>query len=186
MRSITLFTLFGVKTTISPLGLLSFLVSIPVLGWIAAWQFFFNFGEAWLAGLLTALVLVASEWLHQMSHARAAHDAGPPMIGIHFLPLFCFSTCLYPKDEPPLPPRLHVQRALGGFWVSLLIGLLLAPLAFFLWIKGGVSGWVLGVAAFWNVFVLGLGALLPVDIPGVFTTDGGTLLRLWRERMSKG
>jgi len=29
---------------------------------------------------------------------------------------------------------------------------------------------------------LGLGSLFPIDIPGRFTNDGGTLLRLWRER----
>jgi hypothetical protein len=45
-----------------------------------------------------------------------------------------------------------------------------------------VRGWLVAFTAVYNFFVLGLGALLPIDIPGVFTIDGGTILRYWRER----
>ena len=65
-----------------------------------------------------------------------------------------------------------------------MIGILLAPLAFYLWRRGGVLAWVIAFTAVWNFFVLGLGALTPIDIPGVFTIDGGTILRYWRESRS--
>ena len=179
MRSYTLFTLFGLKTTISSVGIVVYLVSIPVMAWVTAWMRSLTPGSALLAGLLSVPVMFASDWLHQWGHARAARRTGYPMIGIHYHSLF--SASQYPPDEPPLPAQVHLQRALGGFWVNMLAGLLVAPLAFYLWPRGGVSGWLAGFTFAWNFLGGGIGALLPIDIPGVFTLDGGTLLRLWRE-----
>ena len=179
MRTITLFTLFGLKTTISPLGILWFLGLIPFFAWVAARVLPLSFWDAVLAGALSTLVMYVFEWVHQFGHSLAARRAGYPMIGVHWG--WWLSSSIYPKDEPPLPPRTHIQRALGGFWINLLIGLALAPAAFYLWPRGDVWAWVAGVAAAWNFFVLGLSALLPIDIPGVFTIDGGTIWRYWRK-----
>lgn len=180
MRSYALFTLLGLETTISTGGIVVYLLSIPVMAWAAARLRPLTPGSALLAGLLTTLVMFASDWLHQWGHARAARRTGYPMIGIRYRSLF--STSQYPADEPPLPARIHVLRALGGFWVNMLAGLLVAPLAFYLWPRGGVAGWLSGFAFVYNFFGGPIASLIPVDLPGVFTNDGGTLLRLWREK----
>ena len=180
MKRITLGTWLGLTTTISPVGIVVYLVFIPLMGWAAAALLPLTSTEAWLAGLLSAPVVFASDWLHQWGHARAARRAGYPMTGIHYHSLF--SASQYPADEPPLPARTHIQRALGGWWVNLLFGLLIAPLAFYLWPRGGVLGWLAGFTFACNFVGGPVVALLPIDIPGVFTTDGGTLLRYWRKR----
>jgi hypothetical protein len=100
------------------------------------------------------------------------------MIGIHFFSLF--SASLYPPDEVSLPSSLHIRRALGGFWINLLIGLLLGAAALNLWSSGGVLGWVTAVNAIWNFFILGLGALVPINLPGILVNDGASLLHHWR------
>jgi hypothetical protein len=179
MRTYHLFTLFGLKTTISPVGILSFIFVIPLLALLAASTTTISFGAAMLAGGLAAALMLISEWAHQLGHAFAARRLGYPMIGIHVHSIFGAS--IYPPDEPPLPPAIHIRRALGGFWVNLVIGLFLMPYAFFLWFDGGVRGWVVAFTTLYNFFILGLGSLFPIDIPGRFTNDGGTLLRLWRE-----
>jgi hypothetical protein len=137
-------------------------------------------GEALLAGVLSAVVMFVSDWLHQMGHAFAAWRTGYPMTGMHYNTIFAVSQ--YPPDEPPLPAGVHVQRALGGFGINVLIGLFLLPYAFFLSFAGGLAAWVVGLATFYNLLVVGLGALVPIDLPGVLTTDGATLLRYWRRR----
>jgi hypothetical protein len=183
MRTIHLFTLFGLRTTISSVGIVSFLAAILLLTLTATAMLPLSFLEALLAGALSAVVMFVCEWLHQLGHAYAARSVGHPMIGVHFHSIFGAS--IYPADEPPLPAALHVRRALGGFWVNVVIGIFLLPYAFFLWFDGGVKGWLVAFTALYNLFVLGLGALVPIDIPGRFTDDGGTLLRLWRERTLK-
>ena len=177
MRRIPLLTVLSLQTTISPLGIASFVAAVPLTAVIAAWILRLAPGEAALAGLLSAPVMFLSEWVHQWGHARAARRVGYPMTGMHFHSLF--SSSLYPPDEPELPARTHIRRALGGFWVNLLLGLLVAPLALYLWPRGGVLGWLAGFTALWNTVGLSFGAFTPIDIPGVFTTDGGTLLRYW-------
>jgi hypothetical protein len=152
---------------------------------LARWLVHLPFGWALVAGLISALFFWLCEWLHQLGHALAAFAVGHPMIGIHFFNIF--SSSQYPP-EPPLPPATHVKRALGGFWVNLLIGLLLLPVALYLWPRGreilpdfiSLAAWLAGFGAFINLIVLGLGALLPLKIPGGGLNDGGTLLYFWR------
>jgi len=178
-RPLSLGTWFGLKITISLLSLLSYLAAALGIAALAKMWLSLSLIEAVLAGVLSALSMFVGEMLHQLGHAWAARQTGYPMSGIHNFSLF--SACLYPSDEPALPPSLHIRRALGGFWINLLIGLLLGAAAVNLWPAGGLWGWVTAFNAIWNFFVLGLGALLPIDIPGVFTIDGGTILRQWRE-----
>ncbi len=179
MRSIPLFTLFGLKVTFSVFGIVSFLIAVPPIAWLAARLLQLTFGQAVLAGTLSAIAMFAFEIIHQCGHAWAAKSVGYPMIGIHWHSWF--SSGLYPADEPPLPPSVHIRRALGGFWINVLIGLLLIPLSIYLWPRGGVMAWTVAFTVAWNVAILGLGALAPIDIPGVFTIDGGTILHYWRE-----
>jgi hypothetical protein len=169
---------FQLKNTITPFAILSYLAVIPVVAAITIWWRSFSVLEAIIAGILSALIMFVSECVHQYGHAWAARSVGYPMIGLYHFSWF--SASIYPKDEPPLPPATHIRRALGGFWINVLIGLVLGVFILWLWPHGWL-GWVLNFAAVYNFFVLGLGALLPIDIPGVFTIDGGTLLHYWRE-----
>ena len=183
MRPLYLGSPFDLKTTISPAGIASYLLIVLPLAWLAAKLNGLTTGPALLTGALSSAVIFISDWLHQLGHARAARRVGYPMIGIHYYSLF--SASIYPADEPSLPPEIHIRRALGGFWVNVLIGLVLAPAAIILWPRGGALGWLAGFSSAYNLFVNGLGALLPIDIPGVFTIDGGTLLRYWRESRAR-
>jgi Zn-dependent protease len=185
MQPISLGSLFGVHTTIGRAALVSYLVLWLVAAWLSAWLLQLPVSWALLAGLLSALLFFVSEWLHQLGHASAARAVGYPMVGIHFFNVF--SASQYPA-EPPLPPATHVKRALGGFWINTVIGLLLLPAALSLWPRGGavlpaaasLLAWLAGFGAFTNLVVLGLGALLPLKIPGGGLNDGGTLLHYWR------
>lgn len=69
-------------------------------------------GEAVAAGVLSALLMIVAQIIHNTGHAIAAASTGYPMRGVRFLLLFTFT--LYPKDEPELPDGLHIRRALGG------------------------------------------------------------------------
>ena len=178
MRPIPLFSVLGVKTAITPVSLATFGLAALLLAAGAGWGGL-TLGTALLAGGLSVLGMAVSEWLHQMGHAVAARRVGYPMQQLVFTSILAVS--VYPADEPALPARLHIQRALGGFWVNLLIGLFLLPYWFFLSFEGGAGAWALGWLAFWNCAVLGLGALVPIDLPGRLTTDGATLRRYWGE-----
>ncbi|MBM4422119.1 MAG: hypothetical protein FJ030_01850 [Chloroflexi bacterium] len=183
-RPINLGTWFGLKFTISLWSIVSYLATALALALVSGLWLALSANDALLAGALSAVMMFLCENLHQWGHSRAARRLGHPMIGVHHFSLFSF--CVYPPDEPPLPPSVHIRRALGGFWINLLIGLLLVPASITLWPTGGAIGWLTAFTAFWNGAVLGLGALLPIDIPGVFTIDGGTILRCWREMKRRG
>ena len=178
-RRIGLGRWLGLTVTISPLGIASFLAVIPISMVFSIGLGQLDFVSALWAGGVTAIIFFASDWLHQYGHSLAAKWVGQPMQGMHFYTVF--SASQYPPDEPTLSPATHIRRALGGFWVNLLIGALLGSAANSLWAAGSGLGWVTAVGAIWNFFVLGLGALLPIDLLGVFTSDGGTIWRYWRQ-----
>ncbi len=183
MRRLQFSSPYGVTTVITPSAFVTYVIVAPLLGWLASALLDLTFGPAALAGAISAFLLYPSEWLHQMGHARAAYRVGYPMSKIWmFSPL---ALSLYPRDEPELPRAIHVKRALGGFWVNLLVGVLLAPLAVALWPRGDVWAWVVGFIAAHNFFILGIGPFVPIPFPGGNTTDGGTLLRLWREKRAE-
>jgi hypothetical protein len=178
VKTFTLFAVFGVKVTMSAGGVIAFVAAMPLVAWLSTITVQLSFAEAILAGLLGAVVIFLSDLLHQFGHAYVARRLGYPMRGIHFHSIL--SASVYPPDEPPLPRHIHVKRALGGFWVNILIGLFLLPYAFFLSFEGGATGFVTMFSALYNFVILGLGALFPIDIPGVFTNDGGALYNYWR------
>jgi hypothetical protein len=126
-------------------------------------------GTAILGGLIAAVLHFVSETLHQLGHAFAAKRTGYPMIGVRYW--FVLSTSVYPPDEPALPGRIHIRRALGGPIASVLIGVIAGLFAA---LSTGVIGWIIAFVAFDNLLVLGLGAFLPLGF-----TDGSTILA-WR------
>ena len=179
MSHISLGRLFNLKTSFTPMAIGQYLLLALAATGLAAWLGRLTFWPALLAGALSAVIFFVSEWLHQLGHAAAARAVGYPMVGLHFHSIL--SAGLYPPDEPALPARLHIRRALGGFRVNVALGVLLAPLAWWLWPAGGLGAWLAAWAAVVNLLVLGLGAFVPLRLPDGGTTDGGTLLHYWRD-----
>lgn len=126
-----------------------------------------------------AMVAVALHWssilLHHLGHAWAARRTGYPMSGIRFWGLL--ATSLYPNTEPELPARVHIQRALGGPALSLLVALLAEGLAFAFPRLDEIWWWWLSFLFVDNALFFALGAFLPLPF-----TDGGTLLTWIRKR----
>jgi hypothetical protein len=170
---------FGLALTISPLALIMYLALAPLSMLASILLFRLDAPAAAWSGAVVSAGLFVSDWLHQWGHALAAKWTGHPMSGIHFYSLF--SNSQYPPDEPALPPGIHIRRALGGFWINLLIGLLLGAAASSLGPAGGGLGWATSALAFLNFVVLGLGALLPLEIKGLASTDGAVILRNLRQ-----
>jgi hypothetical protein len=191
MRPVSLGRIFGLETTFTPLFWPSYAALAVVAAVLARWLVRLPVSLAIVAGCLSAVLFLLYEWLHQLGHAFAARRVGHPMTGLRFFNLF--SGGQYPPDEPALPARLHVRRALGGFWVNVVIGLLWLPLVFKVWPVGreilppdaSLIAWVAGFSAFVNLVILGLGALLPLKIPGGGLNDGATLLHYWLESRVK-
>jgi Zn-dependent protease len=181
--SLVAFRLFGLRVTVAPAAMASFIGLALVCAVLAARLAHLTFGAALLAGVLSALLFFISEILHHLGHALAARLTGYPMTGIHFFLILAGS--VYPPDEPDLPAGTHVRRALGGFWVNVPVGLPFWPVASALWPRGteilppfvSVLAWVAGFMAVTNIVVLGLGALIPLPLPGGGVTDGGTLVK---------
>ena len=99
------------------------------------------------------------------------------MTGIRLGFLGVLSSALYPSDEIELPPAIHIRRALGGPTASLLVAAFVFLLVRAL-VPGGVLWWLAILFLVDNLFVLGLGSLLPLGF-----TDGSTILqwlRKWR------
>jgi Zn-dependent protease len=132
-------------------------------------------GMAILGGLIAVALHWLSDVVHHLGHAWAARRTGYPMSGVRFWGLL--GTSLYPPDEPELPARLHIQRALGGPASSLLLALaaviiaiILVPLSEMLW-------WLGAFLFLDNLLIFTLGALVPMGF-----TDGSTLLKWWSKR----
>ena len=135
-----------------------------------------------LVAIVAALAAVILHWFseiwHQYGHARAARRTGYPMTGIRLW--FLLGTSLYPTDEPELPAKIHIRRALGGPLASFVLSLASAVIALALWPADGVLFYV---ALFWlleNVFVFTIGAFIPLGF-----NDGSTLLYWWPRRTSR-
>jgi hypothetical protein len=169
-QTIRLGRLAGLQLSARPSALYSSLL-LWVLFAVLGWFLFLDLAVAVLFGLLCTLLHWLSDLVHQLGHARAARHTGYPMTGLRLW--FIFSQSLYPSDEPPLPGRVHVRRALGGPPASILLGCLAGLLAL-LSPAGGFIWWLLLVVALDNWLVLGFGAFLPLGF-----TDGSTLLT-WR------
>ena len=129
--------------------------------------------EAAVLGLWCVFMHWVGELAHQLGHARAARKTGYPMVAVKFWGVL--SSSIYPADEPALPEKVHISRALGGPIMSGIIGLisclllLLLPFASVFW-------WIVLFFALDNLLVFTLGALLPLGF-----TDGTTILRNLRK-----
>lgn len=150
-------------------GLALLWAALSLLGWKL---FRLKPAAALTGGLLAAVFHFLSELWHQAGHARAARQTGYPMTGVHLLGILGAS--IYPRDEPPLPDEIHIQRALGGPRASALLAVAGGLLTLATRRAGGVPFMLAALMALENLFVFTLGAFLPLPF---METDGGTLLR---------
>lgn len=131
-------------------------------------------GQALFGSLLAVVLHWISALAHHLGHAWAARRTGHPMIGVRFGTLGVLATSLYPLEEPTLPAKTHIQRALGGPVGSLLFSIVALLLALLFRTVNETLGWV-GIFFFLdNLLVFTLGVFLPLGF-----TDGSTLLQWW-------
>jgi Zn-dependent protease len=86
----------------------------PVMAWLAGRG---RSDRAWWArlaiGASTTVVVLGSEWCHNLAHAAAAMLVGKPMDALRIvwgMPLVVY----YDIDDQSVAPREHILRALGG------------------------------------------------------------------------
>ncbi len=123
------------------------------------------------SGGATTLVILGSEWCHNLAHAAAARLIGKPMDALHIL--WGMPRCVYHQvNDLTVTPRQHILRALGGPVFNAL------TLPFWLLFKrtsrpDSISRNAAEAGLAMNTF-LSTASLLP--IPGI---DGGPLLKWW-------
>ena len=154
------------------------------LGWlpvtqVIAWGLFArasknrNPHKSWLRagveGFCQMLVMLGSEWGHNLAHLTASNLIDQPMD--QFRIQLGMPRCVYHKlNDPEVAPREHVARAMGGPIFNLMV-LPFAWAARRLTKKDSIAGIAARTAFDTNLFLSSV-SLLP--IPGI---DGGPLLK---------
>lgn len=168
---IVLGNLYGLELSAKPSALVGFVAVWIVLSVIGLYVGLSLFASV-VGGLVCALLHFVSELLHQLGHAGAARRTGYPMRGVRFV--YVLGLSLYPRDEPELPGRIHLRRALGGPAISFVVSIIAFLILLVAQNVGGLFYWI----ALWffldNFFVFFLGAFLPLGF-----TDGSTIMKWW-------
>jgi hypothetical protein len=168
-------TICGVKITARPSAIIASIALWAVATEVATAFFHASLSAGIVQGLVVTLIHWLSDLLHQLGHAVAARSVGYPMSGLRLW--FLLSSGLYPLNEPELPARTHVRRALGGPIMSLIATVIAGVIAWLMGSAGSPYTWIAVFAFLDNLLIFTLGAFLPLGF-----TDGSTLLRLWRAR----
>jgi hypothetical protein len=182
MREIDLGTVGGLKLTATPAALIGSAVLWAIITVIGMVALNFPFGSALLGGLIAILLHWVAEIVHCFGHAAFARQTGYPMSGIVMgTHGGLLATTVYPPDEPNLPDAVHLQRALGGPFISLQLSLI-GGLVLFALSQGERSlWWWLSLFFFLeNFFVYTLQAIIPVGF-----NDGSTIWRILRKSKDK-
>lgn len=174
MKTIQLGRLFGLQISVFPPALAGTFIVWSGLALALFYGIKLPLGESIFFGLIATLLHWTSELIHSLGHAYAAKRTGYPMIGITFGALALFALTLYPKDEPDLPPSIHIRRALGG---PIINGLLSIVLYLFLPLWHGDWLWIGLFALLENIFVYTLQVFLPLGF-----NDGSTILNNLRRK----
>jgi hypothetical protein len=170
-RTYELGTIAGLRVTADRTALWGMLILWAVFI-LAGFALGLSAAEAVIGGLVAVILQYVGELVHQLGHAWAARRTGYPMVGVRLWWLLGISK--YPRDEPELPARVHVQRALGGPFFSVVFAIISGVIFLALQNTSGVI-WYLALFLFLdNLLVYALGALLPLGF-----TDGSTLMRWW-------
>jgi Zn-dependent protease len=121
------------------------------------------------AGAMSTIILLGSEWCHNLAHTAAASKIGKPVDAIRIFygtPLLIY----YDINDQQVTPSQHITRALGGP----IFNAAMIPLA---WLakhysqEGTLTHYAANFALGTNCFI-SMGSLLP--IPGI---DGGPILK---------
>jgi Zn-dependent protease len=167
-----LFRVAGIPVRIDP----SWVIVFGLISWSLAAGYFprvlpdVSVGAAWLHGVVAALLLFVSVFLHELSHALVALEHGVPVSGIR---LHVFGGVSEMEAEPPTP-RAELMIAVIGPLTSFVI----AGLCYGLGRALDGPPWVAALTGYLAVvnFIVGIFNL----VPG-FPLDGGRVLRalLW-------
>src|SRR5512143_3838465 len=178
MKERALGRLAGSRLTVMRSALIgSIALYVIVIGLMIA-VFNIPIGSALLGGVVVVILHWFSELVHQLGHAWAARRTGYPMIGIRFGTYGVLGTSLYPPDEPELPAKIHLRRAVGGpifsAWLSA-IGFL----AILMTIRDVDALWAFVLWFFFldNFLVMTLQVFIPLGF-----NDGATVWRWIRKR----
>jgi hypothetical protein len=150
---------------------------VIVVGLMAA-VFNIPIGSALLGGVIVVLLHELSEIVHQLGHAWAARRTGYPMSGVRFGVLGIFAASVYPPDEPTLPAKIHIRRALGGpifsAWLSSLAFILIL-----MTVRTAAPVWQFVLWFFFleNLFMMTLQVFIPLGF-----NDGATIWYWMRKR----
>lgn len=178
LKTYQLGRLAGIPLTARPSAALGTLLLWALLSAIGIALLGLPIGATILAGLIGTLLHWFSDLVHQLGHAWAARRSGYPMAELRLWGIL--SSSLYPIDEPPLPARVHIQRALGGPLASLLLSAVAGAIALTPRPPGSVSYWLALFFFLENLFVFTLQALVPLGF-----NDGGTLWYWWPRRRDR-
>jgi hypothetical protein len=133
-----------------------------------------DLGLAIVGGFIAMILHWFSETVHQLGHIIAARLTGYPMSGLRYgVPLGIFTASLYP-DEPVLPNRIHLRRALGGPLMSLLLSIVAGLIAAVVYSAqpDGLLWWLALFFFLENLIVFTLQSFVPLGF-----NDGSTILR---------
>ncbi|MBI9045127.1 MAG: hypothetical protein JEZ06_11620 [Anaerolineaceae bacterium] len=125
--------------------------------------------QSMLVGFPCMLVMLTSEWCHNLAHAAVANFLGKPAdaIKIQFgMPLLVFKDI----NDPAVSPEQHISRALGGPSINIFL-LGVSSLLKRFSREGTSARNVLDVAQGTNLF---LSTISFLPIPGI---DGGSILK---------
>ena len=146
------------------------LIVWPILAWVTRRRNpNLNTNQAMVEGALMTIIVLGSEWCHNMAHVLAAYLIDKPMDQLRIL--FGMPRCVYHDlNDPDVQPKEHVIRALGGP----LMNALLLPVALLARVRStaGSRARRLATLAVWtNLFLCTVG-LLPIPY-----IDGGPILK---------
>ena len=128
----------------------------------------------WAVGIVSAILLFVSVFLHELSHSYIAKKNGLPIARIT---LFFFGGVSELSEEPK-DPALEVRMAAAGPLTSFLIAIILGAL----WYLNVVLGGPLSVIATLKYTAYLNGVLGAFNLIPAFPLDGGRVLRgsLWK------
>jgi hypothetical protein len=177
MKGYKLGKVFGLDLSAEPIAFIGSILLLGLLSGVAIGVLKLPAHEAVAGSLLAILLHWLSTFVHHLGHAWAARRTGHPMSGIRFGTLGVLATSVYPPDEPALPARVHIQRALGGPAGSALFSIVALIIALAFRPMSDTLGWAGTFFFLDNLLVFTLGVFLPLSF-----TDGSTLWEWWGKR----